>query len=198
MPFIFMDHGRPAPITYPAKPKILVTTLNKTGITKEVDPHEHSGIQQGGQQGGANPYEATQIENRKVSKAVDIMSQPVFSMELDQLTIKSAWQFMLKHKIKHLPVTQDQKLVGITTELDVLRFNVKHFNINPNPEDAWIVKKVYAATLDTDIHQLAHVMFDKHISTLPIVDDSHHVLGMVTRSDILRVTSHYGPMEFWA
>ncbi len=189
MPFIFMDHGRPAPITYPPKTKVSVTSLNKSAISKAVDPHEHSGSEQGRK----NPYLVTQVENKKVYRAVDIMTQPVFTMASDQLNIERAWQFMLKHKIKHLPITQNQKLMGITTELDVLRFKVK-----PSHKDAWLTNKVYAATLDTDIRQLAHVMFDKHIGTLPIVDENHHVLGMVTRSDILRVTSQYGPMEFWA
>ena len=189
MPFIFMDNGRPAPIAYPPKTKIAVTTLNKSAISKAVDLHEHTGSQQGGK----NPYQVAQLESKKVYRAVDIMRQPVFTMALEEVSINSAWQFMLDNKVKHLPITQDQKLVAITTQLDVL-----HFKVKPSYEEAWLIKKVYAATLDTDIHQLAHVMFDKHIGTLPIVDENHHVLGMVTRSDILRVTSHYGPMEFWA
>lgn len=40
-------------------------------------------------------------------------------------------------------------------------------------------------------------MFNQHIGALPIVDEKHQLLGLITRSDILRVIIKNEQMEFW-
>lgn len=186
MPFIMIDQGSPAIRQYSVPKQSGTTALNATNPTRPV---------QGKPESGPKAYrEAAQNKpKQKVFSAFEIMTQPVISLESDQLGLKVAWQIMQKHKIKHLPITKNGTLDAIVTEGDILK--ALAFKQNQNQ---WLQRKVFAATQNTDIHQLAHVMFDEHIGCLPIVNEHNEMLGMVTRSDLLKLTSQYGPLEFWA
>ncbi|MAA72296.1 MAG: hypothetical protein CL679_11305 [Bermanella sp.] len=187
MPFIMIDQGSSAIRQY---------TVPKQSGTAPLEASNPVRSVKGQSQSGHQAYADNQQSNQpiqKVYQAFEIMSQPVVSMDLSALELESAWQTMQQYKIKHLPITQNGTLNAIVSEGDILKaLAFKH------PRAQWLQKKVYAATEQTDIHQLAHVMFDEHIGCLPIVNEEKEIIGMVTRSDILKLTSQYGPMEFWA
>ncbi|MGK0444611.1 MAG: CBS-domain-containing membrane protein [Bermanella sp.] len=187
MPFIMIDQGSPAIRQY---------TVPKQSGTAPLDASNPVRPVKGQSQSGHKTYAENQQSNnpiQKVFQAFEIMSQPAISLDIAHLELETAWKIMQKHTIKHLPITQNGTLNAIVSEGDILKaLAFKH------SRSQWLQKKVYAATEQTDIHQLAHVMFDEHIGCLPIVNEQRELLGMVTRSDILKLTSQYGPMEFWA
>ena len=80
------------------------------------------------------------------------------------------------------------------SERDILKI----YALIDSDKQHWFKKKVFAASSNMDIHQLASVMFAEDIGSLPIVNDQQEVIGIVTRTDILKLSSQYGPMEFWA
>lgn len=186
MPFIMIDQGSPAIRHYTIPKQSGTAPLNATNPSRAVKGKPESGHQ-------AYQQAILNKPKQKVFNALDIMSKPVISLDATKLELKVAWQLMQKHNIKHLPITENGTLNAIVTEGDILKaLAFKH------TQSKWLQRKVFAATQTTDIHQLAHVMFDEHIGCLPIVNEQHSILGMVTRSDILKLTSQYGPMEFWA
>lgn len=192
MPFIFIDRGRPSTLPYHA-PK----TGYKDAVS-EVQASESSNPVNQIQNPQVKSYEnQQQHQQKKLFLAGDIMTKPVVTVELEHADLQTVWHTMQHHNIKHVVVTIDNSLHGITTERDVLKTVVFHKE-EQNNKDTFIQKKVYAATEQTDIHQLAHVMFDQHIGCMPIVNKQQQVLGIVTRSDLLKLASQYGPMEFWA
>ncbi len=50
----------------------------------------------------------------------------------------------------------------------------------------------------TDIHQTSKLLYEYDIGALPVLKSDNTLCGIVTRSDILRLLSHYGPLQFWA
>jgi len=187
MPFIMIDQGSTAIRHYTTPKQSGTSPTAQTNPARSVEIHSKTGHQ--AYQQHAQP----QAQERKIYQAHEIMTQPVITLEHSALTLEHAWQTMQKHQIKHLPITKSGTLDAIVSQGDILKalaFQTQQQN--------WVQQKVYAATAQTDIHQLAHVMFDEHIGCLPIINEQREILGMVTRSDILRLTSHYGPMEFWA
>jgi len=187
MPFIFIDQGSPSIRHYAPPEQQGTAALSPTNPTRQIEVHSKT---------GKNPYQnqnEPKTTKKKVHQAQEIMSHPVITLDIQQLSLTKALEVLNKHKIKHLPITQNGTLNAIVSESDILKaLAFKQEN------QKWYSQKVFAATQTTDIHQLAHVMFDEHIGCLPIVDENHVIQGMVTRSDILRITSQYGPMEFWA
>lgn len=187
MPFIIIDQGGPAIRQYSPPAKRGVGSVKASEPTEKLEPHPKvSPIQ--------TAYTPTDQQlPKKVALAGDIMIAPVISLAIEDSNIQTAKSLLDHNKIKHLPLTQHKKLIGITCEADILRHLV-----SPSTHPQWITQKVFAATASMDIRQLAHVMFDEHVSSMPIVNEDHQLIGIVTRSDLLRVTSHYGPMDFWA
>ena len=50
---------------------------------------------------------------------------------------------------------------------------------------------------DTDIRRVARVLLDTGLPGLPVVDDAGHVIGFVSRSDILRAVVADPPLDLW-
>ena len=50
----------------------------------------------------------------------------------------------------------------------------------------------------TSVHEIARMMTERHISGVPVVDDNHNILGIVTEADLLhRVETHTEKKSSW-
>jgi acetoin utilization protein AcuB len=129
--------------------------------------------------------------------AEQIMSTPVKTLP-EELSFSEAWQHFLKERFRHFPVINKQGgLVGILSDRDMLTHaatgkptKVKISQLMKNP--------VLTASGHTAIREVCQVMFSQHIGALPIIDDKGELIGMITRSDILRSMIEHGPVELWA
>ncbi len=186
MPFIFIDQGAPAIRQYLKVKGPAVKRLTKSTSTDIIDPKENQTL--------PSPYQQHSDTSHRVHTAEDIMSSPAYQLDLSAASIEKAWKLLQKFKIKHLPLTKDNKLFGIVSERDIL----KVYALKVSDKEHWFKTKVFAASASMDIHQLSSVMFTENIGSLPIVNDQQAVIGIVTRTDILKLSSQYGPMEFWA
>jgi acetoin utilization protein AcuB len=124
----------------------------------------------------------------------DIMSaRPITA---DRTTpMLEARQRMLEHRIRHLLVVEDGRLVGIITDRDI-RLNL------PSPATSlsvWeinfllarltvgevMTSAVIVVDPDRPIAEAARIMIDHKISALP-VEEGGRVIGIVTESDFVR------------
>jgi acetoin utilization protein AcuB len=188
MPFIFIDQGAAAIKHYQPPKSPLLKRAEKSASTQKVEGKDPSNQQR------HSAYQQHHNTSHQVHTAQEIMMSPVIYLEQSQASIKAAWDLMQNNKIKHLPITKNKKLIGIVSERDILKiYALKNAN-----ENNWYRTKVFAASGSMDIHQLSQVLFDECIGSLPIVNEEQEIIGMITRSDILKLSSQYGPMEFWA
>ena len=98
-------------------------------------------------------------------------------------------------RIRHIPVVDDGRLVGIITERDLIGaaasqiFGLKQKNKSALLKSVLIKevmkKRVLTAAPDTPIKDVAHLMAEKKIGCLPVVS-AGAVVGLVTTTDILR------------
>ncbi|MFC1602052.1 HPP family protein [Pseudomonadota bacterium] len=132
--------------------------------------------------------------------ADQIMSAPVLTLGPDTL-VRDAWAFFHEHRFRHVPVVNaNRQLMGIVSERDLLRDaagleaprGAPHRTISPLME-----QQVLTATLDTEIREIAHVLFDRHIGAIPIINDKELPIGIVSRSDILQALVRRAPLELW-
>lgn len=147
-------------------------------------------------------YTATLLTgNRERSQllyAQDIMSSPVHTgpplQKLDECRAMLA-----EHGFHHMPVVDQQgALCGIVSDRDLLRFAASR---QPNwrvTTGQVMTNKVISAATKTEIRAIAEVMCRQAIGALPIVSEANTVVGIVTRSDILRALVNRAPIELWA
>jgi acetoin utilization protein AcuB len=115
---------------------------------------------------------------------------------------------MARHRIRRLPVVSPSidgpRLVGIVTHSDVLHAfpaDINPFSANAADSVATLERihgraRVYAADLmardplvttpDAPIESAARVMRDRKIGALPVVNQHHSLVGLITESDIFR------------
>ena len=70
--------------------------------------------------------------------------------------------------------------------------------VSPTPDVRDIMATpVLTAHADTEIREIARVLFEERIGAVPIVDSQGQLVGMVTRSDILRTIMNHAPLDLW-
>ncbi|MGZ8487246.1 MAG: CBS domain-containing protein [Candidatus Binatia bacterium] len=98
-------------------------------------------------------------------------------------------------RIRHIPIVDGSRLVGIVTERDLIGAAAAQiFGLKQKSKSALLKsvlikevmkKRVITAAPDTPIKEIAHLMANKKIGCVPVVSDGM-VVGLVTTTDILR------------
>lgn len=141
-------------------------------------------------------------------RADAVMTTPVISVE-PTTTIDDAAKLMLSHKISGLPVVEsDGRLVGIVSEGDFLRRSELatgrkrsrwlEFLLSPGQAASDYVEShakrigdvmthdVETATPDTPLDSIVETMTKRRIKRVPIVDGAGRLIGIVSRSDLMK------------
>lgn len=146
-----------------------------------------------------------------MKNARDIMTQEVISVTRDT-TIRVLATIFTENNISGVPVIDEQgTVIGIVTESDLI-FHNKRFKVpsvitildsfffldSPDKMEREL-KKIAAATVgdictsppvtispDTALDEIATLMSDKHIHTMPVLDDTGSMIGIVGKKDIIR------------
>ena len=102
-------------------------------------------------------------------------------------TLCDAYQLMSEKKIRHLPVVENGKLVGIVTDRD-LRLATSRLAKRPfDPKDevrGVMISPVITASPTEPVEAAAKTMRDLKIGSLPVVEGDE-VVGIVTAVDLL-------------
>jgi acetoin utilization protein AcuB len=124
-----------------------------------------------------------------------IMNRDIVSVS-ENFTMKQAAETMRKHKIRHLPVTnQSGSIVGILSDRDISRLHkslaVNDFEEIVTSEDKQLVKyhmhsPVIDAKATDSLVTVINKMLHQKISCLLIVDEFTAPCGIVTTDDMLR------------
>lgn len=94
----------------------------------------------------------------------------------------AARRLMDEHRIRHLPVVAEGRLVGMLSDRDVRSATARSSGtiagriMTPNP---------VTVTSETRIEHAARLMLDARFGALPVVD-GHALIGIVTYTDLLR------------
>ncbi len=153
-----------------------------------------------------------QLSPLPMAKTVaDVMTTDPISVTPTTI-LKDAIQLLADNHIGGLPVIDDaNNLVGILSESDLMwqttgvdmpayimlldsviyLKNPSQYNQELHKALGQLVKdvmtdKVITITPDKSLRDAAHLMHDKKIRRLPVVNDQKQVVGMLTRGDIVR------------
>lgn len=124
----------------------------------------------------------------------DRMVRNVIALQAGQ-HLREALLVMRKNSIRHLPVLEEGKLVGILTDRDVTRAtpsamsgaDLETFN---NVVDSTLIKQVmtrnpYAVTPSTPLRDAVKVLHDRKYGALPVVEGGR-LVGIITVMDLLK------------
>ncbi|MDH5183923.1 MAG: CBS domain-containing protein [Gammaproteobacteria bacterium] len=145
-------------------------------------------------------------EREKAIYASQIMTNSVVTVS-DKLLLSAAWNLLEEHEFRHLPVISenDGLLVGMVTEHDFMMSATDIGGlpplINSHAQIQFVSQlmssPILSASIDTDIHELAKVMYERHIGAVPILDKQGELAGIITHRDILKALVKTEPLELW-
>ena len=144
----------------------------------------------------------TEQSKHLIYQAEDIMSSPVESLKTSA-TIADAWELFQNCNFRHIPIIdQTNKLQGILSDRDILIASSKLLHQNSNdlihrPITNIMNKKVLTAEANTEVRLLADAITTFHIGAIPILNEQQFIVGIVTRSDIVRTLINRAPLELW-
>lgn len=116
-------------------------------------------------------------------------------MTRDLVTLKEtqnlaiADELLRLHRIRHLPVVREGKLVGLLTHRDLLKAtSEKH--PDPAKHPLWAAdimnREVKTVRPDTSLREAVKVMLDNKFGCLPVIAETGKLVGILTEADLVR------------
>jgi CBS domain-containing membrane protein len=122
-----------------------------------------------------------------------IMSHPVIAVQSDH-SIHFAISLMRSERIRHLPVVDGHRLVGLVTQRDLLSaessllsapFDALHSEESLSVPVSEVMRtSVWSVDVDTPVLEAARIMRDHKFGCLPVLDEEK-LVGIVTAEDFL-------------
>lgn len=162
---------------------------------------------------GGGPRNLQEIRNEVFHMLVkDIMTKDVVTVKKDA-SIREIAQTIVDRDVSGLPVVDDDGTVcGIVSEGDLVRKEfapelpdelcilgaVIYYSGLREYQDAFrkiaaisaeqlMTKKLISVKPDDDVSKVAKILYEKHIKRVPVLDDEKHLLGIVSRRDIVKM-----------
>lgn len=141
-------------------------------------------------------------EPAEVRFAHEIMTAPVFSIGTST-SIEEVTQIFTMKRFRHIPIVERAGgIVGLISDRDILRHRaaIQRHNEHENNKtiETIMIREVLSARPSALIRDVAQVMLDERIGSMPILDASETLVGIITRSDIVRAVVRHGPVRIWA
>src|SRR5699024_3444745 len=123
----------------------------------------------------------------------EIMTKELITIKQDQ-SLYEANKLFHRHNIRHLPVVDDEKLVGMLSQNDLLR--ISFADLDNNDENIVpIIYEMYSVPqlmtkipvfieVDSTVKEAAEILSRQSIHSLPVLDKGK-LVGMVTTTDII-------------
>jgi acetoin utilization protein AcuB len=121
-------------------------------------------------------------------KAMQAMTRNVVCIR-EEDTLQTAHDLMQEWEIRHLPVTNERKLVGIITDRDILPYvsYPGHQELGFRLVADAMTRQVLTVSPADPVSHIANVMSLYKIDCLPVVEDdgSEQLVGLITSMDLV-------------
>jgi len=144
-----------------------------------------------------------QLNRREpIFHASQLMSYPVSTVSMD-MGILPAQRYFHQRGLRQMPVLSvEKRIVGMLSVEDLMQFIVidnghVRYVEGKHVADA-MSQQVITADPVSDVRRIAQAMLEYHLHSVPIVDEMDALIGIVARSDILRVVMNDPPLNMWS
>lgn len=132
----------------------------------------------------------------------DIMTKEVITIN-DDIKISEAYEKLKNTKISQIPVLDEtKKIVGIIDKkmiLNLLMDDIREANTILNRTlNTLYFNEVLTTDPITDIRRVAKVMIDLKLDAIPVVNNQDELMGIVSKSDIIRAVSNIPKLQLWS
>jgi CBS domain-containing protein len=127
-----------------------------------------------------------------IPQVVAAMTPFPHSIEL-KASISEAREFMRSRHIRHLPVTNDNRLVGIITDRDIKLILSPEFGC-PSEDELTVedvyIDDIYVVDVSESLESVVEIMADRHIGSV-LVTKRDKLAGIFTTTDACRCLGQF-------
>jgi CBS domain-containing protein len=114
-----------------------------------------------------------------------------------ELSVRELNEMFERDDFNTYPVEEDTQIIGLVTKFDVLKCfaftpsqMVPRYDdlMNRTVADIMIPAFIYVAA-DTRLTRVLQLMVEHRIRSIPVIDNEHRLVGIITRRDVLRALS---------
>ncbi|HZZ73253.1 MAG TPA: CBS domain-containing protein [Pirellulales bacterium] len=122
--------------------------------------------------------------------AQDVMTRNVLCVQ-EHATVAETTRLLLDHKISGAPVVSaDGKLVGVISEFPLLEL-VFNPDLRKQSICDFVTRELITVTEHTLLSDVAGIFLEHRIRRLPVLENGH-LVGLISRSDLLRYSLEAG------
>jgi CBS domain-containing protein len=146
------------------------------------------------------------IANLDISEPVyhvkDIMSKEVITIDVNA-RLEEAYALLKEEGIGQIPITSyGKKIVGLLSQKFILNLLMEDLEnhesiLNKKVEDLFLPDMITTDPI-SDIRRVAKVMVDFKLEAIPVVDEEDILLGIISKTDILKAVSHLPRLQLWS
>jgi len=131
------------------------------------------------------------VTSRNVLTAERVMQRNVFVLS-PGMQVLDAVEELLQRGAASAPVLDDGRVVGVFSERDALGAiaGVRYEGAPVGTVAQHMQRDFEVVGSKTELHEIAACFRDADVLRLPVVDHGRRLLGIVSRSDVLRVLRH--------
>jgi acetoin utilization protein AcuB len=128
-------------------------------------------------------------------KVSEVMTRTVVTLTPEQ-TLRDAVELLRSKHIRHLPVVEDSRLIGILTDRDVKRATPSLLSgvdrdeydrvLDETKIGQIMTREPMTVTPETGLKAAVKIFIDHKVGALPVVSDGL-LVGIITEIDLLRV-----------
>ncbi len=117
----------------------------------------------------------------------DLMTREVSTLAPASL-VQEAMVLLAERRFHHLLIAEtDGRLVGILSDRDVLRLLARHQDASTTSVTAVMNRTPIVVHPDSSLIEAIHLLVHHRFNSLPVVDESNHICGILTTTDLLCV-----------
>ena len=120
-------------------------------------------------------------------KVSEVMTREVQTVRPDQ-PVQEAASFMLSTDAGSIPVTENDRLIGMITDRDIAVRGVAKGYGPETPVRELMTSDIISARDDDDVEEAATKMSEAQVRRLPVIDGQQKLCGIVSLGDLSRET----------
>ena len=137
-----------------------------------------------------------------VYQVKDIMTKNCIYIHIES-TVNEAYESLNSLDVNQMPVVSfGKKIRGMINKkmiLELLMDNLENskYNLNKKIEEIKLPEIITVAP-SVEIRKVAKVMIDFKLDAIPVVDENDILVGIVSKTDILKAISYLPKMQLWS
>jgi CBS domain-containing protein len=135
--------------------------------------------------------------------AQDLMTRRIFTIGQDDI-LEHLEEQMQAFRFRHLPVVENNKLIGLITHADLLRASSTFLSDKATERNDLIhklpAKHIMQRELTTvrptqTLNEVAIIMWEARIGCVPVTEEDGTLVGIITEADFIRLAYHFLPRD---